>query len=207
MKIAVLVIVPVAIVVSLAIFGCGTLQPGTKDWTRHFSRFPGSMERHPGLGGLQLGGVYELKKDMVLTGDSARNALSLDRFGASGAPKSAEDFQKRRKQLERWGNIGIVEAGTRIRGDRVLRHINYFASTSEGIAYKIEAGPHKGKLIFSATSSGFKLRERKPGDPFHIFKDPDPEYWKLIRPPHLDAAGRPLKREENLDGDEPDVDQ
>jgi len=176
---------------SLLLWGCRTLLNDPYNWTAYFSRHPEAMARYPGYASLQLGAVYELKQDMLLVRSMPRNRFDLDLPGASG-PTSFDAYLSRPDHWKKYGYVGLLEAGTLIRADRVESYTKVMVTTIEGITYRVETGQHAGKLLMSS-GFGFMPPSWQEGERnFGFFAIPDPEYLKLVRPAYLDAAGRPL---------------
>ena len=174
--------------------GCKSFY-GIQNWTDYFDRRPEKLEEYPHLTRALLGGEYVLKQDMLLVGDVGRNRYRITFFGRGGLPRSPEDYYAGRGRQR---NVyGVVEEGTRIRGDRVERFSDWAAGIYwQGVVYRIETGEHEGTLL---TPSSPMISPPWVGtarlSPDMMLQFPSPDILELVKLPYLDVRGRPVSEE------------
>ena len=173
--------------------GCKSFY-GIQNWTDYFEKKPEKLEEYPHLTRPLLGGEYVLKQDMLLVGDVGRNRYRITFFGG-GLPRSPEDYYAGRGRQR---NVyGVVEEGTRIRGDRVERFSDWAAGIYwQGVVYQIETGEHEGTLLTpSSPMIGPPWVGTARLSPDMMLQFPSPDILELVKLPYLDVRGRPVSEE------------
>ena len=114
----------------ISVFGCAGI-PGTKNWTGYFQEKPNRLGDYPHLVGTPiLGGVYELKEDMLLIGAPGKNRYRISNFGLGGFPRTPEEFHNRKESLKEV--YGVMESGIKLLGFKVERYVSSSPSVLPG---------------------------------------------------------------------------
>ena len=187
-----------ALLFSILVFGCAGIPGTTQNWTRYFQEKPNRLGDYPHLVGTPiLGGVYELRKDMLLVGAPGRNRYTIRDFGASGFPQTPEEYyaDKHRSALSALVH-GFLKSGTRLRGTKVERYLTTSPSvpSRQGVIYEIMDGSHQGKLLAGIIPlvENDLMGSVERVDPKMLEQRTNPEIVREITPPYLDIRGQPV---------------